>query len=1246
MKKQLICALTAILLFIMPNVNFGQAPDLGVTSSFALFTASGAMTNEGASIVNGNIGTYVGAFTGFPPGIVIGNIYTEGNSVSFQAAGDVDAAYTDLSERICTYTLGTPFGNGQTLTPGVHCIVTAAALQGELILDAEGDPDAIFIIKVNGALASSTNSSITLVNSACLDNVYWQVGGAFTAGENSVMRGTIVADGQIELLKGSTLYGRALTRAGAILLHNNEVTLPVPPEAPAVDLIQPTCFIPTGTIEVTSPLSADYTYSINGLDYQSGTTFSGLTPGSYNVMAKYFEGCVPSPVTVAVIEEQPLTPAAPVVSLTQPTCEVATGTIEVNSPLGSGYTNSINGVDYQSETTFSVLNPGSYNVTVKSADGCVSSAISAVIEEQLLAPAAPTVSLIQPTCEVAGSASITNYSSDYSYTFTPAGPGVDASGNITGFTTGQAYTVTATNADNCTSAASVTFTIEDVLAGPDANAGSDKELTSTITEVTLDGSSSTAGVNYQWSTPDGNIVSGGNTATPTVDAIGSYTLTVTAPNECTDTDVVVVTEDAVGPIAGITNNTGTTVLTTSVPLISVTATGGVSYSWSDGTNVVGTDADLTITSPGTYTVTVTDDNGNTATTSIIITQGGVVPAASLTIEKVADKNVFYKAGEVINYTITVANTGNVSLTGVQVKDKLSKGKFITELAVYPEGGDLDGDNILDVGETWIYKASYTVTQSDIDYFISTKSASLLKCAPIVELINVATVVTNQTAPQSDDATSILETYVLGNNIMYRSATKVANRRAAPVTFREAGAIKSISIYHNGGTGNVLLGVYSNQSSSPLTRLGVTESTAVNPKTGWQTVTLSSPVKVASGQTVWLSWVFENNPGVRYTTGTPGRRESTGTWSSGMPETFGTANYAAYKYSIYCSYTTDDVATLAVSPASISLNYSSGASGTFDISSNTNWSITDDAGWLDVSSVSGINNGTITLTANSANTETNPRTATVSIAGAGVTTKTVTVTQDNQATTLGNTKVFGSVTKVANRRAVPVTFSEAGTINSISIYHNGGIGNVLLGVYSNQSGSPFTRLGVTESTAINPIAGWQTVSLSSPVNVISGQTVWLSWVFQNNPGVRYTTGTPGRKESTGTWSSGMPETFGEANNAAYKYSIYCSYIADESKSAEIGIEIKPAFESADLKVYPNPFSDKLRFEFVSPESVNARIDLYDMTGRTVKTIFEQTVEGGVSYEAEFEPENSISGMYIFRMTMGDAIYIGKVIFKKE
>jgi hypothetical protein len=86
-------------------------------------------------------------------------------------------------------------------------------------------------------------------------------------------------------------------------------------------------------------------------------------------------------------------------------------------------------------------------------------------------------------------------------------------------------------------------------------------------------------------------------------------------------------------------------------------------------------------------------------------------------------------------------------------------------------------------------------------------------------------------------------------------------------------------------------------------------------------------------------------------------------------------------------------------------------------------------------------------------------------------------------------------------------------------------------------------------------------------------------------------------------------------------------------------------SPNLKVYPNPFSKYLRFEFVSPEAVDARIDIFDVTGRMVKTIFEQPIEGGVSYEAEFKPETEVSDMYIYRMVMGDAFYNGTVTYKK-
>lgn len=146
---------------------------------------------------------------------------------------------------------------------------------------------------------------------------------------------------------------------------------------------------------------------------------------------------------------------------------------------------------------------------------------------------------------------------------------------------------------------------------------------------------------------------------------------------------------------------------------------------------------------------------------------------------------------------------------------------------------------------------------------------------------------------------------------------------------------------------------------------------------------------------------------------------------------------------------------------------------------------------------------------------------------------------SSSNSIGYFDLFGYSSTDTNLRAMPVTFNVTSEINSISIYHEGGTGNLILGVYSEQNNTPSSRLGITKSTILSSSAGWQTIELTKPVVVESGQTVWLSWLFENNPGIRYTVGTPGRASSSNTWTSGMPETFGSSNISNYKYSIYCT-----------------------------------------------------------------------------------------------------------
>ena len=97
-----------------------------------------------------------------------------------------------------------------------------------------------------------------------------------------------------------------------------------------------------------------------------------------------------------------------------------------------------------------------------------------------------------------------------------------------------------------------TAVVTEDFTKPDVHAGDDKVLTCSITSVQLSGSSSTPNATFLWTTVDGHIASGANTATPTIDAPGTYHLVVTNPaNGCFDNDDAVVTSNVTPPSLNI-----------------------------------------------------------------------------------------------------------------------------------------------------------------------------------------------------------------------------------------------------------------------------------------------------------------------------------------------------------------------------------------------------------------------------------------------------------------------------------------------------------------------------------------------------------------------------------------------------------------------------------------------------------------------------------------------------------------------
>ena len=229
MKTQVLqLTLSILALFSFPDFNFSQAPDLGTAANFVLFTKTGAVGNTGISHVVGYVGTNNGAITGFePPTTIAGNIESA-NATTTQCALDVQAAYDELFNTAATSTSHTPtFGSGETLFAGVYSIAAAGSAAGNLTLDAQGDPSAVFIFKFGGAFTTGASTTVNLINDASACNVFWVAEGAISMAASTTMKGTLIANnGAISMGAGGLLEGRMLSTTGAASIYQVEASAP------------------------------------------------------------------------------------------------------------------------------------------------------------------------------------------------------------------------------------------------------------------------------------------------------------------------------------------------------------------------------------------------------------------------------------------------------------------------------------------------------------------------------------------------------------------------------------------------------------------------------------------------------------------------------------------------------------------------------------------------------------------------------------------------------------------------------------------------------------------------------------------------------------------------------------------------------------------------------------------------------------------------------------------------------------
>ncbi|WP_281233076.1 T9SS type A sorting domain-containing protein [Flavobacterium gelatinilyticum] len=359
----------------------------------------------------------------------------------------------------------------------------------------------------------------------------------------------------------------------------------------------------TATVTVTGGTGA-YTYSWAPYGGTAATA-TGLAAGTFTVTITDANGCTGTQ-DIIIIE-----PAAITASIVQTdvTCNgLADGSATVTAAGGTGaYTYSWAPSGGTAETA-SGLAAGIYTVTITDANGCTGTQSVTIAEPTALTAA---ISHTDVTCNLGsdGSAtvSVSGGTAGYTYSWAPSG---GTAATATGLTAGI-YTVTVTDANGCTATENVT------IAQPTAI-----DVTAVTTNVTCNGDSNgsialtvtggTGAYTYSW------LHSGETTSAVSGLAAGDYIATVTDANGCFSSLTITINEPAV--LAATVSKTDVSCNGGVNGTATATVTGGTgayTYSWAPYGGTAATAAGL---AAGTFTVTITDANGCTATQTIAIAQ--------------------------------------------------------------------------------------------------------------------------------------------------------------------------------------------------------------------------------------------------------------------------------------------------------------------------------------------------------------------------------------------------------------------------------------------------------------------------------------------------------------------------------------------------------------------------------------------------------------------------------------------------
>jgi gliding motility-associated-like protein len=360
--------------------------------------------------------------------------------------------------------------------------------------------------------------------------------------------------------------------------------------------VDATCGQSDGSLSITATNgTAPYTYTIDGINYQTSNTFTGLAKGNYSVSVKDATGGIYS-LQVMMYDKCPTVS----VMTTDETCGQKNGTLTATGLKGTApYSYSIDGINFQIANIFTGLPAGNYTLTLKDANGFTATTTVGIKNNCMQV----TGTVIGSTCGNTNGeidAAALNGTAPYLYSI----DGINfQSGNVFASVRAGAYTLYATDAAGLS--ATTPLTITDA-PGPQISLTTTPascQNTNGIIQINATGGkaplnfSNSNGAPYQ----AGNIFSG-------LDS-GLYIMMAKDANGCTASTMIDLTA-LLTPVFSLGNDTtlcnGESVVLGSLPIA------GDRYLWQDNTN----SNQYTVVSAGTYSLTITNPSGCSLTKSV------------------------------------------------------------------------------------------------------------------------------------------------------------------------------------------------------------------------------------------------------------------------------------------------------------------------------------------------------------------------------------------------------------------------------------------------------------------------------------------------------------------------------------------------------------------------------------------------------------------------------------------------------